>query len=244
MIREWIKEKLAKSQSKPLMVAVSGAQGIGKTTLTGQLVESFAGEGIKCVSISVDDFYLTREEQQNLTDSTANTYLKQRGYPGTHDVALATDCLFRLKRGEPCEIPRYDKSKYNGLGDRAGKDEWLAVHEAQDVILFEGWFLGFEPVQSPPNNDLLEINEALSQYRDCLSLFDYLIYLKPQEIEYVVDWRVEAEKNMRALGKSGMTDDQTREYILKFLPAYGLYRDTVQADLTVIVKRDRSHQAV
>jgi D-glycerate 3-kinase len=43
-------------------------------------------------------------------------------------------------------IPRYDKSKFNGCGDRAEISEWTKVEEPVDLVIVEGWMLGFTQV--------------------------------------------------------------------------------------------------
>lgn len=40
-------------------------------------------------------------------------------------------------------IPRYDKSAYGGKGDRAPKDQWQKVQGPLDLVIVEGWMLGF-----------------------------------------------------------------------------------------------------
>lgn len=48
-------------------------------------------------------------------------------------------------------VPRYDKSARGGRGDRAPEAEWSVVSKPPDVVLLEGWMLGFEvlPEESP-----------------------------------------------------------------------------------------------
>lgn len=44
-------------------------------------------------------------------------------------------------------LPRsYDKSAYSGKGDRADPATWPRAAGPLDVVLFEGWMLGFAPV--------------------------------------------------------------------------------------------------
>ena len=43
-------------------------------------------------------------------------------------------------------LPRYDKSQHGGRGDRAPHGSWPRVQGPIDIILFEGWMLGFSPV--------------------------------------------------------------------------------------------------
>jgi D-glycerate 3-kinase len=52
---------------------------------------------------------------------------------------------------------------------------------------------------------------------------DAFIQLKPQDHRFVLKWRAEAEKRMKASGKPGMTDAEIQAYIETFLPAYELY---------------------
>lgn len=44
------------------------------------------------------------------------------------------------------KVPRYDKSAYDGKGDRADEATWPSIKAPVDVVLFEGWMLGFTPV--------------------------------------------------------------------------------------------------
>lgn len=43
-------------------------------------------------------------------------------------------------------VPRYDKSLRGGYGDRAPKDTWPVLEGPLQVVLFEGWMLGFKPL--------------------------------------------------------------------------------------------------
>lgn len=57
-----------------------------------------------------------------------------------------------LEEGEGVvRIPRYDKSARGGKGDRAPEGEWGIVKTPVDIVLLEGWMLGFEalPDDSP-----------------------------------------------------------------------------------------------
>src|SRR5690606_26489272 len=69
-----------------LLVGVSGCQGSGKTTLASLLVLLLREMlGLRCINLSIDDFYLTRAERQQLA-ATVHPLLATRGVPGTHDV--------------------------------------------------------------------------------------------------------------------------------------------------------------
>jgi len=218
------------SHGRPGFVAgINAPQGGGKSTLTSYLVQLFGWSGLNAATLSIDDFYLTRLEQMCLAaEHTDNLYLQQRGYPGTHDITLGTEILTQLKWPKPgraLALPRYDKSKYNGLGDRADTAMWPTVYLPVDVVLLEGWMLGFKPLPSNRIEDpqLAKINSLLQQYGQWHNLLDSFIYIFPEDPVYVVDWRSEAEERMKASGLPGMSTSEVRIYAERFLPAYRLY---------------------
>ena len=72
----------------------------------------------------------------------------------THDVDLGQQTLEKLVsmgHNSPAnqtevKVPRYDKSANEGKGDRASPKSWPTVKAPIDIVLFEGWMLGFTPV--------------------------------------------------------------------------------------------------
>jgi len=218
---------LSTLEGKPpgFLLGINGPQGSGKTTLTTALVSELERRGKKAVTISVDDFYLTRAEQVSLARAhPGNPFLQQRGYPGTHDVELGARTLEILKQKSPGKgfVPRYDKSAHGGQGDRFPKEKWSEVETPVDLIFFEGWMLGFPPVDAPPN-ELRDVNDFLNSYSSWNRLLDGFLQLVPADYRFVLKWRVEAETKMKAQGKHGMSDDDIRAYVEKFLPAYETY---------------------
>lgn len=102
------------------------------------------------ISFSLDDIYLSHEDQALLTRHNAkNPLLKHRGQPATHDVPLGLRVFNSLRAGEPTKIPAYDKSAFNGEGDRAPEEQWETVNDVSmgqeriKVVIFEGWCVGF-----------------------------------------------------------------------------------------------------
>ena len=85
-----------------------------------------------------------------LQANEGNRLLELRSNAGTHDIKLAHDTLKQLKsaNSESSEVSlvRYDKSAHSGRGDRKPKSEWQSVKGKVDVVLFEGWMLGFRPL--------------------------------------------------------------------------------------------------
>ena len=219
--------------TRPVLIGIQAPQGAGKTTLTKYLVERLPESGLRGMSISIDDFYLTRDEQIALAAANpGNPYLEHRGYPGTHDVELGALTLTALKRlGERADgariarVPVYDKGVHGGRGDRAPESEWRDVHAPVDLVFLEGWMLGFTPVSRSRLNDplLFAPNHALANYERWHRMLDAFVTLRAADPNFVLKWRVEAEEKMRAAGRGGLTRAEIEDYVKRFLPAYAIY---------------------
>ncbi len=221
----------ARNSTTPLFIGLQGPQGSGKTTACNAAVARLRAEhNLRGVTLSIDDFYMTRAEQVNLAARHAgNIYLSQRGYPGTHDIPLGVRVLDALRtinqQRLPVRIPRYDKSLHDGEGDRLPESAWPIIEAPLDFVLLEGWCVGFNPLPEAaiPNAQLAEVNRLLTTYRAWYKFLEAFIQLRTDDIRNVIDWRIEAEEKMRAQGKSAMSADKIRGYIERFLPAYELY---------------------
>jgi D-glycerate 3-kinase len=224
----------------PLVIGLQGPQGCGKTTACNAAVASLQAEhNLRGVTLSIDDFYLTRGEQITLAQQHAgNIYLSQRGYPGTHDIPLGEKILAQLRTmnqtNQPVAVPRYDKSLHRGEGDRLPESVWPVVAAPLDFVLLEGWCVGFTPLPDAAIVDaqLAEVNRLLGAYSAWYRFFDAFIQLRSENITNTIGWRIEAEDKMRAQGKSAMTPEKIRTYIERFLPAYELYLPGLAQNIT------------
>lgn len=229
--------------ARPLIVGVSGPQGSGKSYLTANVVGELAKRHPtrRIVEFSMDDLYLGYEDQLAVTKAAAadnNFLLQGRGLPGTHELVLAKEILHDLHARIPTRIPTYDKSKYQGHGDRGG---WKDVDRA-DVVVFEGWFNGFEPVARElvrlryltldpgssaalrhPMHQIEDINERLREYATLWRYFDDFIFLKTGSIQNVYKWRIQQEHDTIARHGSGMADDAVRRFVDRYMPVYDIY---------------------
>ena len=61
------------------------------------------------------------------------------------------------------KLPRYDKSAYDGKGDRADQADWPVIEAPLDVILFEGWMLGFTPVSDEAASQVQHASQSKSR---------------------------------------------------------------------------------
>ncbi len=210
-----------KQQSHPFVQGFLGGQGTGKTTLTAVLTLILSHLGYQTISLSLDDLYLTYADRQLL--QSQDPRLAHRGPPGTHDFKLGLEVLTQLKQGnQTVEIPRFDKSQWNGAGDRTQSD----VTSNVDIVLFEGWFVGVRPIdpalfETPPAPILTDLDRAFARdmnarLHDYLPLWqqlDRLAVLFVPDYRLSKQWRKQAEHQMIAQGKPGMTDAEIDEFV-------------------------------
>jgi D-glycerate 3-kinase len=160
--------------------------------------------------------------------------LATRGVPGTHDVALAIDCLDNLRAGNNAVITRFDKK----IDDRAVDLEINS--QPVGLIVLEGWCLGAQPqpelALSTPINSLEQVedpegiwrnyvNRALQgDYQRLFASIDQMIMLQAPSFETVHQWRVEQERKMiDSVLEQGldappeaMNDEQIQRFIQHF----------------------------
>lgn len=139
---------------RPLFVGLQGPQGVGKTTLTRNLFKILEGppHSLKLAILSLDDLYLSHSGLIRLAEKyPSNGLLQGRGQPGTHDVDLGETILDAFNHindpdAKPVEIPIFDKSLFNGEGDRLPSG--IVVQPPVHVFILEGWSMGFYPLSS------------------------------------------------------------------------------------------------
>lgn len=219
--------QLADARSKlerPLIQGILGGQGTGKTTLAQVIILILHHLGYTTIGVSIDDLYKTYADRQKLLEE--NPELIWRGPPGTHDVALGIELLDRICQCDPTElilIPRFDKSLWNGAGDRIESEPVSNV----DMVLFEGWFVGATPVdesvfENPPPPIITskdkqfakDINERLQEYLPLWERLDRLIVLYPVDYRLSKQWRKEAEKKLEEISKKKvMSDDEIDRFV-------------------------------
>jgi len=67
------------------------------------------------------------------------------------------------------------------------------------------------------------INNHLRDFHSVHSMFDAWLVMALEDIQYVYDWRLDAEHKMARLGKPGMSDEQVKDFVDRFMPAYMHY---------------------
>jgi len=191
---------------KPLIVGINGGQGSGKSTLCRFLEVLLAQRGVRAVTLSLDDLYLTHDERARLA-SNVHPLFATRGVPGTHGVGMGLAIVEDLLAGRSFTLPRFDKAR----DDRSADGE--VISGPVDVLLFEGWCVGAKP-QTPEEltsaiNDLERkedhggiwrglVNRFLEgDYADLFGLVDLLVMLKVDSFDAVIANRQHQEDRLR-----------------------------------------------
>lgn len=247
------------TQSSPVCLSISGAQGSGKTTLATRLRTHFTAKGLATVAFSIDDLYLTRSER-TVRAQQVHPLLATRGVPGTHDLGLGFQLLEKLHRAEPTTVthlPAFDKSRDDRVPDQA----WPHVQGSPRLIICEGWCMGAQPQSAEalaaPINRLEAdrdpsgrlrtwVNRQLrGPYRSWFARFPLQLFLAAPGFEVVCDWRTEQEQQLAQQSHKGtavMNRDQIQRFIQHYerLTRHMLNTMPQTAGMTLYLKKDRT----
>jgi D-glycerate 3-kinase len=125
-------------------------------------------------------------------------------------------------------VPRYDKSAFSGAGDTADSSTWPSVVGPVDIVLFEGWMLGFNALgpskASVVAPSLGVVDTFLAEYKAAWDahVHSWLV-VQVEDAQCVFQWRLQAEKQMKQAGKDGMSDEEVRDFVSRYMPAYQAY---------------------
>ena len=158
--------------------------------------------GIRIEVLSIDDFYLTKEQRVQLAEDI-HPLLATRGPPGTHDVAGLRTAIAALGQPGAVELPRFDK----GLDTRSG---YATVDGGADVVVLEGWCVGAPAARDSiddPVNALERDHDADGRWRSYIETalkgpyaelngdLESMVFLNVPGLDAVRRWRLEQERD-------------------------------------------------
>ena len=218
---------LARAGGTPPILFVSGAQGIGKSTALSRVIETSPH---RLIGMSLDDFYLTRAERAQLSESV-HPLSETRGPPGTHDVALLTETLSDLQQGNaPVRVPIFDKRR----DDRLPTEDWRALPSRPDAILLEGWMMGvlpdFASLETPPLNAVEAAPGALAwrrwqeeqlagPYAALWDRADAFCHFDAPGFDCVLRWRTQQEAQNQGVALADLPEAR-KDWVRNFIAHY------------------------
>ena len=249
---------------KPFLLGVNGAQGSGKTTFSDYVVAYTRAKGLYSVSLSLDDFYLSKAERKALA-LNVHPLFSTRGVPGTHNYQLMKSVLVELSSGSLPLLPAFDK----GSDDCVPQDRWQRPQQVPDLVIIEGWCWGATPQAEEqlavPVNSLERIEDAEQIWRryanqqitdELLPLYEFMdawCMLKSPSFSTVKSWRCEQEHKLkRKLALNGgddsgvMSDAEIERFILHYQRITECILDSLprRADLVWNLDADRQITSV
>jgi D-glycerate 3-kinase len=202
------------------IVSITGSQGSGKSTLARFLVRQLNALGAKTTCVSLDDFYLPKQNRIELA-RRVHPLLATRGVPGTHDshrLRLLLEQFASSKGILSISLPQFDKSRDDRVND---------VHVDAEVLVLEGWCLGVQPqpaeLLKKPVNELERLedsqgtwrqwcNEQIQQhYQPLWPLVDTWTLLQPPAFAQVIEWRRQQEMDLSPT--KGMSEIALQRFI-------------------------------
>lgn len=260
-LSDWLFDEIGRTHERTLVTGIYGAQGSGKSTLADLLLRIGALAGKSLICLSLDDFYLTRQERAQLA-AEVSPLLATRGPPGTHDVDLALDTLNRLTTlaaGESMSIPRFDKAS----DDRVPESNFDTVVGPIDLVILEGWCLGCAQVTTEklaaPINDLERyedrdgiwrrfVNTSIGRYQPLFDCIDVMIMLRTGCFESVLHWRSVQEEKLRdsadPFSQGIMADEELARFVQFFERVSRDTEQQVRQMADVVITQDESHRVL
>jgi type I pantothenate kinase len=118
--------RIAAWEPKPVLVAVTGAVAVGKTTIATHIADRVAAHGVAVRVISTDSFLYANAEL-----AARDIPNLRKGFPESYDIAALVAALSALRRGDRVELPVYSHATYDLTGEREPID-------VTDVLIVEG----------------------------------------------------------------------------------------------------------
>ncbi len=149
-----IADEIASKLTRPRLILISGPSGSGKTTFSKRLAIQMRVNGLKNITVSLDNYFLDREETPR--DETGEYDFEA---PEAIDIALLNSQLLDLFAGKEVDMPRFSFRYGKRVGYRKIK------LEADQILILEG-IHAINPALTPSIPSIMKFKiyvSALSQ---------------------------------------------------------------------------------
>lgn len=258
-------DPLVAAGSRPVL-GLNGPVGAGKTTLCRWLQQQAQRRGLRLAVASIDDAYLPWPLRQR--QLAGNPFGVSRVPPGSHDTELLIGCLEQWRAGGPLVLPRFDKTRRGGQGDRIGLQR-LEV----DALVLEGWLVGCRPLAGERLAALLAATErgsaaagpgilnrlsaeerhwlprwdqALQAYLPIWEQLAGLALLRPEGWSLPRRWRFQAEARQRRAGGCWLDPAALRQLVRSSLCSLPpeLYQQPLEGEAALVAWLDGRRRCV
>ena len=212
-----------RKKRKNIFCLISGPQGSGKTTFSSHVKSTLQKNKLKVLVLSIDNFYLSKKDRQNLSNKTSNLFLT-RGVPGTHNLKLLKEVVqkFKSKNKGKFKLPLFSKGHDDIL-----KSKFIDLNFPYDVFILEGWCVGYQGSSKSrlkkPVNQMEKsldqnlkwrsyVNKMSKKYASLIyKKSDFSIFLKIPSFNQVFYWRKKQEQQIPK--KLRMNNNQLKKFI-------------------------------
>ena len=230
------------------MIMVAGSQGSGKSSLSELIKVIYKKHYKKKVTIiSIDDFYHSIKKRNQISRDI-HPLFSVRGVPGTHDITLLRNILWKIKKKQfPIYLPIFDKTK-------DARKKYRKKISSSDLVILEGWCVGARPLPNDylfKNINIIEkdydkqniwrknYNRYLKDYQDLFKLFNCYIYILTPSWENVISWKYKQELKLRSQKSNLKLLSKLKEFIMYYEKITRWMMKTSKLNSNILIKVDK-----
>ena len=230
------------------MIMIAGSQGSGKSSLSELIRVIYKKHYKKKVTIiSIDDFYHSIKKRNQISRDI-HPLFSVRGVPGTHDITLLRNILWKIKKKQfPIYLPIFDKTK-------DARKKYRKKISSSDLVIFEGWCVGASPLPNEylfKNINIIEkdsdkqniwrknYNRYLKDYQDLFKLFNCYIYILTPSWENVISWKYKQELKLRSQKSNLKLLSKLKEFIMYYEKITRWMMKTSKLNSNILIKVDK-----
>ena len=230
------------------MIMIAGSQGSGKSSLSELIKVIYKKHYKKKVTIiSIDDFYHSIKKRNQISRDI-HPLFSVRGVPGTHDITLLRNILWKIKKKQfPIYLPIFDKTK-------DARKKYRKKISSSDLVILEGWCVGASPLPNDylfKNINIIEkdsdrqniwrknYNRYLKDYQDLFKLFNYYIYILNPSWENVISWKYKEELKLRSQKSNLKLLSKLKEFIMYYEKITRWMMKTSKLNSNILIKVDK-----